>query len=724
MERWQSGTAALVAEVHRLLNEGDVAALSPKMGHELRSALRDPRILADEIAVERSFVAAVDKDPGLVARALTRSRSTFGRDDVDRYLVDRIADVGEIERLSHRIFTEDRNLVLLSPDIVDGVWTTQEMLKIERQLADDARALAQRPDSRFSGEGRGAAIAALEASRSTPEAPFRLSDEQRHALSRHGGLVAIRGVPGAGKTTLMKALEIECKAASRPIRGVTIAQAAAIRLEVEAGFESVNTAFALLADSPHKELIPRGGILIVDEAGMVDSRTMHALLRLARDRVTDVWAIYGLNQSQPVAAGGSARILEEAAREAGTFAELRENRRQKHAWHRDAVSLVGGAIDREDAPTLARAADLLERNGALEFVPTKDDAIATAVAWYEAERLKSQDVLLLATDRDTVRYLNEELLRRREGRGPERRYLTDGGTRGLAIGDRFIFGENNARLGVINGDTGEVVAAGRNLIDVRLDRTGEVVSFDARKYVRWDHGYATTVAKAQGASVRALGGIVDGASTAEVFHVLVSRSKEELRVLVPLTAFEDVAQLAEHLHDRIEAKGTTQDLSAEIAQHGGPDTFYAAHARAHQLSAANPARQEWEAEWTAMRTQRDRQIRDLAVAYRAKVDAANPEQHKNLRQEQRKAEAAIMKAHEPEDFGVWLRRHRQREQTQAARLDELAQRRQAHDIAKEHAVEQEQARALTVKRAVTEIRRATAIESDEPEQKKDRGMRR
>jgi hypothetical protein len=155
----------LAAETRRLLTEGEVAPLTPKMVDELRTALRDPRILADEIAVERAFIAAVDRDPSLVARALTLSDSSFGRDDVDRYLVDRIVDVGEIERLSDRIFAEDTSLVLRSADVADGVWTTKEMLAIEQQVAHDARALAEQPDRGFSVQRRAQAVAEMEAER-------------------------------------------------------------------------------------------------------------------------------------------------------------------------------------------------------------------------------------------------------------------------------------------------------------------------------------------------------------------------------------------------------------------------------------------------------------------------------------------------------------------------------------------------------------------------------
>jgi hypothetical protein len=59
--------------------------------------------------------------------------------------------------LGQRVLT-DPNLVLHSPDELGGVWTTKEMLEIERQVADEARTLVQRPDTSFSDERRAAAI--------------------------------------------------------------------------------------------------------------------------------------------------------------------------------------------------------------------------------------------------------------------------------------------------------------------------------------------------------------------------------------------------------------------------------------------------------------------------------------------------------------------------------------------------------------------------------------
>jgi hypothetical protein len=93
----------------------------------------------------------------------------------------------------------------------------------------------------------------------------------------------------------------------------------------------------------------------------------------------------------------------------------------------------------------------------------------------------------------------------------------------------------------------------------------------------------------------------------------------------------------------------------------------------------NPDRQEWEREWTALRNRRDIQIRNLAAEYRAKVTIADPKDKKRLRQEQRKAEAAIVAAHQPEDFGVWLHRRNERDQAVFERLEALFKQRGARE---------------------------------------------
>ncbi len=115
---------------------------------------------------------------------------------------------------------------------------------------------------------------------------FRLSDEQRASLQQlsRASLVAIEGLPGVGKTTIQGAVRVLGEQLGRKVVGLTLSQAAAERLEAEAGFRCVNTARARMLEEGNNPVIPHNGIVVVDEAAMVDSRANGKILELARAR--------------------------------------------------------------------------------------------------------------------------------------------------------------------------------------------------------------------------------------------------------------------------------------------------------------------------------------------------------------------------------------------------------------------------------------------------------
>jgi hypothetical protein len=670
----------LVLEVQRLEREGDVVPISDRTAKALARSLASFSDLADSERAQEAFAASVAFDPATVSRYLTQTSSTFTRGDVDRYLADRLDDVGDIEALSHAVFTNVESVVLMSPDVAEGVFTTREMLAIEQQIADEAKILADRPNPHFDPALRARVIAEMEAERSTPETPFRFNEEQRAGLSSDRQLSALLGLPGVGKTTLMEVFQREADVTGRRVVGVTLAQAAANRLSVEAGFECVNSAYAMLYDRPGREFIPRDGMLVVDEAYMLDSRTLLPILRAARERNTTVEVLGDTHQIPPIGAGGAFRILVEAAKDAGTYSELTQIHRQSREWHREAVYELSLAVEYADPNRFLDVVQNLEEHGGLEFVPGKDDAISGVVAWYREQRAKDASVLLVATDHETVRYLNEELIRQLPDRPKGRTFETKDGKRDLAVGDRFIFAENSLKLKVTNGDTGTVTEVGQFGIGVKMDpkRGAEdrAVKFDPRTYTSWDHGYATTVMRAQGASVRSVGGIVDSAVTAEAFNVLVSRSRDDLRIVVPTSAIPDAKALAAHLGARVVGKGTTQDIGPSVGP-DGPYSLYAQNLIAQRHSATSPARRDYTAEWAALRVERDLELSALTERMRVRREAAtDPLEKRALRAAFRREADAIAKAYEPEDFGAWLHRHHLHEETVRDRLQELQERRQ------------------------------------------------
>ncbi len=424
---------------------------------------------------EQALIAEIEANPALVLTAITAQSSTFNREDVDQWLCARLSDPSEIERLGDYIVRSSQVRVL-SIDPAQPLMTTTEILGVEDRLREDAAALA----SVSSGIARFAIDDAIRESERQESirrrAPFRVSNEQRMALRQisRASLVAIEGLPGVGKTTIQGAVRVLGELTGREVVGLTLSQAAAERLEFEAGFRCVNTARARILEEGNTPVIPHNGIVVVDEAAMVDSRANGRILELARERGSVVIEIGDVRQLQPIDFGASFRIVREAAREAGTYCELREVQRQKCGWHRETVMQLADAIaERDEARRFEKivgALEILQKHGAITWTKSRDAAIDQAVERSRQLRETGYDTLTLASDKDSVRHLSEEDRRRsgREGRG--RRYATDGGIREFASGDRLMFLENSLGrngLGVRNGDRGTVLSVKPDEIAVR-----------------------------------------------------------------------------------------------------------------------------------------------------------------------------------------------------------------------------------------------------------------
>jgi len=619
---------AQVAERDRKRSEGEAVVLDSVLDAD-RSDM--PAFQTVDEA-EHAFETAVEADPSIILREITSSQSTFSRDDIDRALGRRIGDPLALERLGDLVVGH-QSVRALEADTRYPLLTTIEILDIEKILHADATELSQR-GSGFTSDEIERAMSVYEAKQSTEEQPFRLSEEQRGALRlmERGHLVCIEGLPGVGKTTIMSAVRELAEAQGMQIVGLTLSQAAAERLESEAGFKCVNTARARIMEEKNEKVIPYRSIVVVDEAGMVDSRAMARIVAKAKERESVVVTIADLRQLQAIDAGASFRILSDIAKAAGSYSELRDVQRQKRDWHKDAVVLMSDAIiEKDDARRLdlvTRSFNILEEHKAITWAATRDDAIDHAVKSARAYRAAGlQDTLLLAGDKDTTRHLAEEYRRRDGLEGAGRAYMTAGGRRELAEGDRFVFLENSLTgkraLGVRNGDTGHVVEVKPNQISVRLDREDRVVTFSPRSYQNWDQAGALTVHKSQGASVDGVVPLLDRSASAELAFVAMSRSKHALDVVVPRTAFADVDELARHISERISLKTTTRTYEEELARTGGPENLWAKKMERAEEQRTNPLRMQWQSEIVEpMLAARRERLRESSEALRvAREDA-------------------------------------------------------------------------------------------------------
>ena len=227
----------------------------------------------------------------------------------------------------------------------ESAFVTARAVKAERRILGALRR----------GRGQGEALAA----NVEPHlADAGLTDGQREAVSTvlHSEdiIVGVQGHAGSGKTTMLRTVKELLD--ERPVLGLAPSAAAARVLQREAGIQSrtLQSFLARYGDLGDGETLARaradlsGVVLAVDEASMIDTRRMEALLRIAGEvGVARVALVGDTAQLRAVDAGQPFRLLQKAGMATAMMTEVL---RQKDAGLREAV-----ARSREGEPGAAMA---------------------------------------------------------------------------------------------------------------------------------------------------------------------------------------------------------------------------------------------------------------------------------------------------------------------------------------------------------------------------------
>ena len=231
-----------------------------------------------------------------------------------------------------------------------------------------------------------------------------------------------------------------------PVLGVAVARRAARELEEGAGITSTSLTAMLheLRDVRSKGL-PRGCVVVVDEAGMVPTRALHELTQHVQRAQGKLVLVGDFRQLPEIEAGGVFGALAVRTR----AIELRDNRRQHRGWEREALELLR-------AGDAARAIASYRAHGELTVAPSADQVRETLVDdWWRAEGGES---LMIAFRRSDVADLNRRARARMQAAGRVHgEELTVAGAP-FAAGDQVVIRRGDRRLGVVNGDRGTVVA--------------------------------------------------------------------------------------------------------------------------------------------------------------------------------------------------------------------------------------------------------------------------
>lgn len=434
-----------------------------------------------------------------------------------------------------------------------GYYSTTELMRIER----DALELVER------GRDAGAPAVSDELIEELPREgaePLALSGEQerllREVATSRDRVVSVVGSAGAGKTMAMRAVARAFATGGVPVLGAAPSGIAAERLADETGIRSM-TLHRLLTDASQEGGLPRGSVLVVDEAGMAETRVLAPALELVEQAGGKAILVGDPQQLPAVGAGG----LFAAIVERHGALTLRENRRQRDELERRALDAVRGGLGREYVAFAERNERLVVSAGPLE---TRARLVAD---WWQAAKHDLAGSVMIAHRRADVAGLNAAARALMQAQGRLGSELLASGHADFAVGDRVVCRRNSDSLGVRNGTRGTITALdeGAGALTVASDR-GEQVELP-RAYLEaghLGHAYALTGHAGQGLTVeRAFVLGSERGRLREWGYVALSRASAETRLYVT----EPVAERESHFHELDERDPLTR-LAQALEQSG------------------------------------------------------------------------------------------------------------------------------------------------------------
>lgn len=217
-----------------------------------------------------------------------------------------------------------------------------------------------------------------------------LNEEQRtaihHLLNSQDGVSVLMGKAGVGKSTLLSEVRNGIEQAGKPLIAVAPSAEASRGVLQSKGFKDSDTIASLLKNQQMQEKL-QGGVLLVDEAGMVGVKTMNDLFQLAEKQQARIILSGDTQQHTSVEFGDALRLLQEKAQLETT--SVNTIVRQKNEPYRRAVEELA------QGNTL-KGYEKLDKMGAVKEIEDTDqrqDEIAKA---YLESIKKGQSVLIVS----------------------------------------------------------------------------------------------------------------------------------------------------------------------------------------------------------------------------------------------------------------------------------------------------------------------------------------
>jgi conjugative relaxase-like TrwC/TraI family protein len=532
-DRWRSRAGELV-DVDQMLatalgdSRSPAVVSRPTIDEVLTAVETKHAEWAEPQLIEQIAARITGPDPATIARVIEEVRA------------EAMASIGVIDLSApaepgDRSRASDGRPVHLPPSAIR--YTTRRHLQRETAIVDWARS---------SGDG-GHRVVAID-----DQTVEGLDDSQAAAvttmLTDPRPVLTVVGPAGAGKTRMLASVVEAWHRAGVPVYGVGPSASAAKQLQDSAGTAS-DTLHKLVYEHSKRaegrgpadaewDLPPRS-VVIIDEAGMVDTRLLHQYVRIARAKQWRTVLVGDHRQLDAVDAGG---MFAELVHDPGVaVVELDTLHRFEHDWEADAsLALRNGD---------ATAVDTYDRHGSING--HHDQAAAIRAVGDEAFEgiIDGRDVLVMAPTNAMVDALNTTLTDRLVDSGwfdpaeqieiggcvfhPGQPVVTRANNRALTYGP-------NREDWVRNGDRWTVNAGTRDELYLTSVENGHrralPSGFVAAGNVTVD--YASTINRAQGATVDEAHLIIDDRTNVKQLYVGTTRGRSQNHIHTAPPAFD------------------------------------------------------------------------------------------------------------------------------------------------------------------------------------------
>ena len=362
-------------------------------------------------------------------------------------------------------------------------------------------------------------------------------------------VITVVGPAGAGKTRMLAAAVTAWRSNGVDVFGVGPSASAARQLHDGAG-TIADTLHKLVYEHSTKQQrgrgpaadrwrLPERSVVIIDEAGMVDTRLLYEYSKIARAQNWRTVLVGDHHQLDAVGAGG---MFAELVNDPDVVTvELDTLHRFDHPWEADAsLALRSGNVS---------AIGVYEQHGRIHSHDNQSDAIEAVAEAAVAGVVDGRDVLVMAPTNVVVETLNATVTTRLLNAGhldpSDRievggRVLYPGQPVATRANDRTLTYGPDAGEWVRNGDRWTIDAGTRDELYLTNSDNGHRIALPA-DYVTEGNltvDYASTINRAQGATVDEAHVIINDRTNAKQLYVAVTRGRNANHVHTAPPAFD------------------------------------------------------------------------------------------------------------------------------------------------------------------------------------------